>query len=62
MRIYEIQQDPDELLQITPEKHQPSNKNSSGIIKINLRDTPAQNNSFLEIINYLKDDPLLSLP
>lgn len=62
MRIYEIQQDPDELLQITPEKHQPSNKNSSGIIKINLRDTPAQNNSFLEIINYLKDDPFLSLP
>ena len=62
MLIYEIQQDPDELLQITPAEHQSSKKNSSGIIKTNLGDTPTQTDNFLEIINYLKDDSSLRLP
>ncbi len=62
MPIYQIQPDPDELLQIIPVEYQASNKNSSTIVSTNLGDIPTQMSSFHEIIDYLKVDPSLRLP
>jgi hypothetical protein len=62
MPIYQIQPDPDELLQVTSLEYEPAKKLSSDIVRTNLENETTQGSGFQETITYLKDEPSLRLP